>query len=394
MGAPRTPPTTTSGIASSESVRNFTERRIEKDTAVRAVSPPSVYLSRSFSRTSLDASEEVSLSPRQIRLQRGLGEQYGKAKTMSKEEMLEVKVCSDDSRIQSREECPEGCLPSDEALAPIVETDKDLKLNTSIYHYMSVEHFLDMIENKRNVLMHVSYWEDPFEAFLFRGGITAANEDGDDAGELYDAFKFLYGQSWTLTENESDIVWRAMGKRGTVVRIKTTIRKLAASILSQPGLSSGGWSRIKKIKYLKPKEFNRFLTRNMVDSIMKGDNDAREKCLFQKREAFSLENEVRVVVIPNENALDRERCVHGCKDFFLQGHADFVQITCLRLRSRQLKNSSRRPDFSSVRSGIIPLAPLSDQNIPDCLSRAPRTVLQPLSTTPEPMNRPSASNLS
>ena len=85
---------------------------------------------------------------------------------------------------------------------------------------------------------------------------------------------------------------------------------------------------------------------------------------------------------------------YGCKDFFLQGHADFVQITCLRLRSRQLKNSSRRPDFSSVRSGIIPLAPLSDQNIPDCLSRAPRTVLQPLSTTPEPMNRPSASNLS
>ena len=230
---------------------------------------------------------------------------------MSKEEMLEVKVCSDDSRIQSREECPEGCLPSDEVLAPIVETDKDLKLNTSIYHYMSVEHFLDMIENKRNVLMHVSYWEDPFEAFLFRGGITAANEDGDDAGELYDAFKFLYGQSWTLTENESDIVWRAMGKRGTVVRIKTTIRKLAASILSQPGLSSGGWSRIKKIKYLKPKEFNRFLTRDMVNSIMKGDNDAREKCLFQKREAFSLENEVRVVVIPNENALDRERCVHG-----------------------------------------------------------------------------------
>lgn len=230
---------------------------------------------------------------------------------MSKEEMLEVKVCSDDSRIQSREECPEGCLPSDEALAPIVETDKDLKLNTSIYHYMSVEHFLDMIENKRNVLMHVSYWEDPFEAFLFRGGITAANEDGDDAGELYDAFKFLYGQSWTLTENESDIVWRAMGKRGTVVRIKTTIRKLAASILSQPGLSSGGWSRIKKIKYLKPKEFNRFLTRDMVNSIMKGDNDAREKCLFQKREAFSLENEVRVVVIPNSNALDRNRCVHG-----------------------------------------------------------------------------------
>ena len=38
-------------------------RTHEEDTAVRAVSPPSVYPLRSFSRTSLDASEEVSISP-------------------------------------------------------------------------------------------------------------------------------------------------------------------------------------------------------------------------------------------------------------------------------------------------------------------------------------------
>ena len=203
-------------------------------------------------------------------------------------------------------ECGQEDILPDEAFAPIVGID-ELPLNTCIYHYLSVEHFLDMIENKRNVLMHVSYWEDPFEAFLFRGGIWIAKENGKDVGELYDAFKFLYGQSWTLPDAESDIVWRAMGKRGSVVRIKSTVRKLAASILSQPQSGSGGWSRIKKIKYLKPKEFNRFLT----NRIMKGDNDARENCLFQKRDAFSLENEVRVVVIPNENALDRERCVHG-----------------------------------------------------------------------------------
>ena len=43
----------------------------EEDTAVRAVSPPSVYHHRSILGTSLDASEEVLFSPRQIRLQRG-----------------------------------------------------------------------------------------------------------------------------------------------------------------------------------------------------------------------------------------------------------------------------------------------------------------------------------
>ena len=53
--------------ASRESVRNYHKKTHQEDTAVRAVSPPSVYLLRSFSRTSRDASEEVSISPRRFR---------------------------------------------------------------------------------------------------------------------------------------------------------------------------------------------------------------------------------------------------------------------------------------------------------------------------------------
>ena len=49
--------------ASRESVRNYHKKTHHEDTAVRAVSPPSVYLLRSFSRTSRDASEEVSIFP-------------------------------------------------------------------------------------------------------------------------------------------------------------------------------------------------------------------------------------------------------------------------------------------------------------------------------------------
>ena len=53
--------------ASRESVRNYHKKTHQEDTAVRAVSPPSVYLLRSFSRTSRDASEEVSIFPRRFR---------------------------------------------------------------------------------------------------------------------------------------------------------------------------------------------------------------------------------------------------------------------------------------------------------------------------------------
>lgn len=200
---------------------------------------------------------------------------------------------------------------SDGILASIVGLDDRLQLDTPIYRYLSMEHFLDMIENKRNVLMHVSYWDDPFEAFLFRGGIASAMEEGENAGNLYDAFKFLYGQSWTFNDKESDVVWRAMGKRGTVVRIQSTVRKLAASVLSQGGKSVGGWRKIARVRYLPDEEFNSLLTHDMVRRILHEDDDAREICLFRKREAFGLEDEVRLVIIPQAESLDRNRCVHG-----------------------------------------------------------------------------------
>src|SRR6266404_4743302 len=53
--------------------------------------------------------------------------------------------------------------------------------------------------------------------------------------------------------------------------------------------------------------------------------------------------------------------------------------------SRFFQNSSmRRLEWMQRRASTLP-APDSDQNMPDCLQRAPMTVLQPASTTPEPM---------
>ena len=81
--APRPPP---QRDASSESVGNYHPKTHEEDTAVRAVSPPSMYLRRSFLRTSLDASEEVSCFPprrcldegRKFRGKRGMTSARGK----------------------------------------------------------------------------------------------------------------------------------------------------------------------------------------------------------------------------------------------------------------------------------------------------------------------------
>src|ERR1035441_6932381 len=55
--------------------------------------------------------------------------------------------------------------------------------------------------------------------------------------------------------------------------------------------------------------------------------------------------------------------------------------------------SQNRPNcrFSSrQRMSRTFCAPETPQNMPDCLSLRPMTVLQPASTTPEPMNKPRA----
>ena len=55
------------GLRCVKALKTITKRRIEKDTALRAVSHPSLYLLRFIRGTSRDASEEVSWFPHRIR---------------------------------------------------------------------------------------------------------------------------------------------------------------------------------------------------------------------------------------------------------------------------------------------------------------------------------------
>ena len=52
---------------------------------------------------------------------------------------------------------------------------------TSVYRYMPVERFLEIVENEQNTLSHISKWEDPNEAYLIRSRIVANAQRGDDA---------------------------------------------------------------------------------------------------------------------------------------------------------------------------------------------------------------------
>ena len=209
--------------------------------------------------------------------------------------------------------CREERIIDDDELRSVVCFDD---LTTPLYRYMSMKRYYELIENRYNALAHISHWEDPYEGFIYRGGIEGAgNETNQD--RIYDLYKSVYGQSWTIEEKESDVLWRAManGKRGDLVRVRTDVRKLAQSLLQNVDssrCSARGLMRIARIEYKDDAEFDKMLNAENLKQLLDGDDaDRLLGFLFFKRTAFMAEQEVRVVVIADRDCIDSSKCKQG-----------------------------------------------------------------------------------
>lgn len=188
--------------------------------------------------------------------------------------------------------------------------DLEHGLATPIYRYLPVERYFELLERKVNSLSHITMWEDPYEGFIFR---AAAETDSEQAMQIYDRFKYYYGQCWTLCKDESDLRWRASGARGTVVRIKTTVGKLCESLVKMTGRSSDPDAKVVlgKIKYEVTGIFDDRLTEERLWHALNGAEHDRLELFFVKREEFKSEDEFRVIVHAVESDLDRERDTDG-----------------------------------------------------------------------------------
>ena len=92
--------------------------------------------------------------------------------------------------------------------------------------------YWELLEGHTLTLTHLTYWEDPYEAFILRGGLTFSDGDGMEEKDLYEKFKNVYGQSWTRCDCDSDILWRAMGGRAghPIVRVKVHLLRLLMEV--------------------------------------------------------------------------------------------------------------------------------------------------------------------
>ena len=203
----------------------------------------------------------------------------------------------------------------DNQLNAVIKVDGESikNLNDPIFRYMPADRYYELIEDRYIALTHVSHWEDPCEGFIYRGGIGANNGLADG---IYDLFKSVYGQSWTVEGGESDVLWRAManGTRGGLVRIQTTVRKLAECLLQQvksSAISGKGLMRIAGIEYKDEAAFNDELNQENLTRLLNGDEECKLGFLFFKREEFRQEREVRVAVLADEACINRTECNRG-----------------------------------------------------------------------------------
>lgn len=61
-----------------------------------------------------------------------------------------------------------------------LETDSELKPDTKLYRYVSLEAFMAFLETKRTILTNVNSWDDKWEVILSK--IPTVDEKGNPRG--------------------------------------------------------------------------------------------------------------------------------------------------------------------------------------------------------------------
>lgn len=197
---------------------------------------------------------------------------------------------------------------------------KESELDRHIYRIYPLKRFLQLLENKENVLVKTSLWEDPFENFIL-------NSTGKlPSGELFtvDSRNRYFGQCWSL-KRESDAMWRIYSQHikdtttnkllidNIGIKVKSTVRKVFEPLFNVQSNHTNPLngelynlsSFVGKVEYKKRVELIDLLT-NATDYLFDQSGKGQASTLMLKRLAFTHEREVRVVY-HNEKCLDTDK---------------------------------------------------------------------------------------
>lgn len=167
-----------------------------------------------------------------------------------------------------------------------------MSMDTFVYRILPKNRLFELFDDRENVLVRPSKWEDPFENFVLRSPVQLAS------GEM-GKFSFhddFYGQCWTL-HRASDAMWRIYSPCKDAVRVRTTFDKLASSLSASLGSWAHVQSFIGKVEYHSDKGLKK-LAGSIFESGLSPDALARS--LLIKRSAFRHEREIRLLYLEKD----------------------------------------------------------------------------------------------
>lgn len=162
-----------------------------------------------------------------------------------------------------------------------------------IYRIFPLNRFYEMFEEQKNTLVAPKLWDDPYENYVLQSHVALPT------GEYYGfGFKDSYfGQCWTQ-RTYSDAMWRIYSPDARSVRVRTTINKLANSLVAQNPKMKNDTCFIGKVKYQGNANLTKFS--NEV-ATMQPSSSLYAETLLRKRNAFSHEKEVRLIFMDTES---------------------------------------------------------------------------------------------
>jgi len=157
-----------------------------------------------------------------------------------------------------------------------MNTEK-VKPSNNLYRIMSFDRVVSILQDKKMFFARPSAWDDPHETVL----------DHENA-------QSVFGQCWCM-KSTSDAMWRIYSQDTLGVRLGTTRARLKA-VLRQASASKMIGFKTREVSYERPKDFRR----KVAEAQQRFRDDPTlsnaAETLFLKREAFSHEEEYRVVI--------------------------------------------------------------------------------------------------
>lgn len=180
----------------------------------------------------------------------------------------------------------------------------DVDLDTPVYRLFSEERFFDMLQAQQLTLVRTNLWQDPFENFLLRATWETRNGNPIEVHDLRDRY---YGQCWTLRK-ECDGLWRnyrgvrkdASAAEPYAYKVATTVRKLMDQFydLTTPYHALSYY--IGKVTYCSDAQIKGYFAQpEPVNTPEQMSNVRYPRTMLIKREAFSYEQEVRMIFSDN-----------------------------------------------------------------------------------------------